>query len=51
MDVGDVDLVLRWGYATSIDDLSKLTGALEIIAHKHCGLGVICATTRSCTRT
>jgi len=27
-------------YATSIDDLSKLTGALEIIAHKHCGLGV-----------
>jgi len=27
-------------YASNIDDLSKLTGAVEIIAHKHCGLGV-----------
>eukprot|EP00747_Dinoflagellata_sp_TGD_P166207 gnl/TRDRNA2_/TRDRNA2_188637_c0_seq1.p1 gnl/TRDRNA2_/TRDRNA2_188637_c0~~gnl/TRDRNA2_/TRDRNA2_188637_c0_seq1.p1 ORF type:complete len:397 (-),score=66.20 gnl/TRDRNA2_/TRDRNA2_188637_c0_seq1:162-1286(-) len=27
-------------YASNIDDLSKLTGAVEIIAHKHAGLNV-----------
>jgi len=27
-------------YASNIDDLSPLTGAVETIAHKHCGLGV-----------
>jgi len=27
-------------YASNIEDLGPLTGAVELIAHKHCGLGV-----------